>query len=148
MRLSKTKTDEILERDGVWVALRYGIEVKVARAGNPKADVWHSRLSAEDRRLFDNPTLYKGREERVNELLASLIAESILLDWRGIEDDEDQPVPFSVGTAKQYLLEYDWLRADTLEAASTRETFFRAEVQESGNASQKSSAGRRSTQKS
>src|SRR5690606_32024129 len=132
MRLSETKTDEALESDGVWVAIRYGAQVKVARAGNYRAEAGRARLAWEDRRLLDHPDLRRGREDRVVELTIAAIAETILLDWRGLEDDEGKEIPFSVDTAKELLAEYDWLRDDVWEAANTRETFFREEVRESG----------------
>lgn len=147
MRLSQTKTDPTLERDGVWVAIRYGVEVKVARAGNPRAEAWRARLAPEDRRLLDNPSLFKGREERIIELLTDAIAETMLLDWRGVEDDDGEPLPYSPAEGKKAMQEYDWLRDDVHEAATTRETFFRLEVEEVGKHSRKSSAGKGATPK-
>lgn len=147
MRLSETKTDKSLETDGVWVAIRYGAEVKVARRGNPRAEAYRARLSWEDRRLLDHPDLRRGREDRVEELLIEAIAETMLLDWRGeiFTDDEGNRIPHSVSTAKDLLAEYEWLLEDVHEAASTRETFFRQEVQETGKSSRKPSGGKGGT---
>jgi hypothetical protein len=146
MRISQTKTDEGLEKDGVLVDIRYGVRVLVARAGNPRAEAWRAKLSWEDRRLLDNADLQKGRHERVVELMVAAIAETMLLGWEGLEDDDDKPIAFSIEKAKELLKEYDWFRQDVLEAATTRETYFASEVRELGNVSPKSSAGKRSTQ--
>lgn len=145
MRISQTKTDKSLETDGVWVKIRYGVEVKVARTGNPRAEAWRARLSWDDRRLLDNPDLQKGREERVVELVIDAIAETVLLDWRNIEDDDGNPIPWSVAKARELLKEHDWFLQDVNEAATTRETFFQSEVQETGKSSRKASAGKEST---
>lgn len=159
MRLSLTKTDPSLERDGVWVAIRYGVEVNVSRMGNPRAEAWRAKLSAEDRRLLDGvkeytrrPELYRTQLERVSALMRENIAETVLNDWRGIEADEDgdgyaagEPLPFSVDEAKRVMADHDWFYADVLEAATTRETFFQAEVREMGKSSRKQSGGKAST---
>lgn len=144
MRISDTKTDKSLETDGVWVAIRYGAEVKVARRGNPRAEAFRARLSWEDRRLLDNPDLRRGREDRVEELLIEAVAETMLLAWRGeiFTDDEGNPIPHSVAAARALLTEYEWLLEDVHEAAATRETFFRQEVEETGKSSRKSSDGK------
>jgi hypothetical protein len=162
MRLSRTKTDKTLEMDGVWVAIRYGVEVNVSRMGNPRAEAWRAELSPEDRRLLDNvkeytrrPELYKAQIERAGDLMRDNIAETVLNGWRGIEAEDDaedckegEPLPFTVERAKKAMAEYDWLYQDVLEAATTRETFFRAEVRETGNSSRKSSGGKGATPKS
>lgn len=152
MRLSLTKTDPSLERDGVWVAIRYGVEVNVSRMGNPRAEAWRAKLSAEDRRLLDGvkeytrrPELYRTQLERVGALMRENIAETVLNDWRGLEDDEDQPIPFDADAAKRVMADHDWLYADVLEAATTRETFFQTEVRETGKSSRKQSGGKAST---
>lgn len=147
MRIAQTKTDKSLETEGVWVRIRYGAEVKVARQGNPRTEVWRAKLGWDDRRLLDNPDLQRGREARVNELGIEAVAETLLLDWRGevFTDEDGQPIPHSPATAKELLTEYEWFLADVCEAAATRETFFRAEVAEVGKPSRKSSAGKGET---
>lgn len=153
MRISLTKTDESLERDGTWVGIRYGIEVLVARMGNPRAEAWRANLSPEDRKILDRvksyveaPQFYERQIKRAGEIMRDCIAETVLLGWRNIEDDEGEGIPFSVENAKALLTEYDWFYEDVQEAATTRETFFRAEVQETGNSSRKSSAGSADTE--
>lgn len=152
MRLSLTKTDEGLERDGAWVGIRYGVEVRVARMGNPRAEAWRAQLSAEDRRLLDNvreytkrPDFHRAQLERVAELMRENLAETVLLDWREVEDDDGAPVPFSVDKAHEILAEYDWFYQDVLEAATSRETFFQAEVRKTGKSSRKRSGGKSGT---
>jgi hypothetical protein len=159
MKLSKTRTDEALEKDGVWVPIRYGVEVKVARMGNARAEAWRAGLSDEDRQFLEkigtfhaNPSLYMGQIERVNELLIDSMANTVLLDWRGVDAEEDaedckegEPLPFTVDRAKAALTEHDWFFADVQEKAKARETFFRQGVRETGNSSRKPSGGRRST---
>lgn len=159
MKLSQTKTDAALERDGAWVGIRYGVEVMVARMGNPRAEAWRAGLKSEDRRLLDNvreytkqPQFFRAQLERIGELMRENIAETVLLDWRHIEAEQDEgdckagePLPFTVERAKAHLAEYDWLYQDVLEAATSRETFFQSEVRETGNSSRKSSGGKKNT---
>lgn len=149
MDLSKVRTDKALESDGVWVPIRYGAEVKVARLGNPRGEAWRARLSAEDRRLLDNRTTLRGMEQRIADLTRDMLAETVLLDWRNIYDG-GEPIPFSVETAKLILSdpELEFFVEDVLTASRKRENFFQEEVREAGNSSRKSSAGKGATPKS
>lgn len=153
MKLSRTRTDPALERDGVWVSIRYGVEINVSRMGNPRAETWRAKLSPEDRRLLDSvreytkrPELYTSQLERVAFLMRENIAHTALNDWRGVEDDEG-PIEFSPEVAIEIMADpaYDWFYQDVMEAATSRETFFQREVRETGNASPKSRAGKGST---
>lgn len=152
MKISQTKTDPGLEQSGVWRPIRYGVEVKVARVGNPRTTAWRASLPVEDQRLLDmfekhtkQPVLYESKLDRIGELMIESYARNVLLDWRNIEDDEGEQIPYSPDNAKSLLRDYDWFFLDVRREAELRENFFRAEVAEVGKASPKRSSGKRST---
>lgn len=98
--INSIKTDLQKETDGVWMPYSLDIAVKVARARNSKyQEVLRARIDP----------LKKGiREESIsmdelNELLLEVRAETILLDWKNIEDENDKAIPYSVEQAIKFF---------------------------------------------
>ena len=87
------QTDEKAEVDGVWVPLSATAKIKVARSGNPRHSAAMKRLT--------KPYLKPGM--RANDIADDVflaiakeaMAEAILVDWDGIVNDNDEPLPFS-----------------------------------------------------
>ncbi|RUR26845.1 hypothetical protein ELY33_17200 [Vreelandella andesensis] len=80
--------------DGVWVNILGG-EFKVGRAGNP-----HYERALEDSgyRKLDDP----AEKQRA---LYTAIAKGVLKDWRDVEDDKGQAIPFTVDNAVDVLMD-------------------------------------------
>jgi hypothetical protein len=123
-------TDKALETEGVWVDIGNGVEVRVARIGNPAYRARMKKLGKPYRHLLrdDESELPDGLLEK---LTVDAIAHTVLLDWRGpaMVDGEGQPIPFSPEKAVELLTGIDWFRERVEEAARMRETFRRREVE-------------------
>lgn len=127
MKLSALKTDP-KKTGGVWVEIAEGFRVKVKRSNSPEYREALARLgqdvSFSIRKGFD-------ASKRTNAILARAMAETIIVDWEGLEDDNGQPIPFSVSAAEKAFTDYpdlmEWVaeisedharfRADRIEAA-------------------------------
>lgn len=93
-------TSSTAEQEGVWVPVCEGVEVKLARMGNPRfAAVYKKKckphLASLRRGLLDKQTEV--------ELMRQTLAEAVVLDWRGLRDAEGNLVPYSSETALQLL---------------------------------------------
>jgi len=118
-------TDQELEKAGVWVEIgSAGEKIRVARMYNP----------AYSARLREVMEPYKQKVSKTNndeslEIMISIEAETILLDWEGFTEN-GQDVPYSRDKAKQYLRLKDF-RALVNKISSNMETFKAQQVEES-----------------
>lgn len=106
-------TNEKVEQDGVWVDIGDGSKLLVARMYNPRHTAAMRQALAP----------YKRRPNDIvpQEILDSMMAKHVLLDWKGItENGED--VPYSVEKAEEYLAIKDF-RALVVEIAGNMETY-------------------------
>lgn len=95
-------TDTTAEKDGVWV--EYGDnKFLIAMSGNRKYRERFIKLYKPHERLFK--TNSEAAEAKSNELLADVMAHTILLDWTGemVVEKDGQPVKYSVENAKKAL---------------------------------------------
>ena len=96
-------TDTTAEKDGVWVD--YGEnKFLIAMSGNRKYRERFIKLYKPHERLFKTNT--EAAETKSNELLADVMAHTILLDWTGemVVEKGGAPVKYSVENAKKALL--------------------------------------------
>jgi hypothetical protein len=127
------ETDTSIEREGLW--LEYGsnsknepIQIKIARAGgsnNTYLKLLEARFKPY-KRLIQNESLERPILEKV---VREVYAETILLDWKGVEDREGNSLPFSKDNALKLLNDLPDLYADILEQ-STKSALFRKTIQE------------------
>ena len=94
------KTSLQKENDGVWVDFAEGIELRIARARNPK----YQELL---RKLVD-PVRMKIRNDEIdmkdfNKILLEVRAKTILLDWKNIDDKDGKSIPYSVTKALEFF---------------------------------------------
>lgn len=100
MNLFKTfKTNSTLESDGIW--LEYGqnskgqpIRIRIARAGgsNVRFAKVMERLTRPHKKSLELGVLDNAVAQK---LFQDGYAEAVVLDWEGVEDENDQPIPFS-----------------------------------------------------
>ena len=116
------------ERDGAWVDLGEGAAIRVARFNNPRHKALRERLLRPYRGL-----LLAGRDlpDDVEDRIAiDCLAETILLDWRGIVDGQGLPVPFEHETARALLSSLRDFRETVAWHALQAETFRAAEIED------------------
>jgi hypothetical protein len=108
MKLRSLKLDSDKTVEGVWVDYRDDVRLLIARLPNAKYDKIMRRLGkphmAKLRRarfkpesLVDDPILDKLQKRAV--------AEAVLLDWEGVEDDDDAPLPYTPERGAEILFD-------------------------------------------
>lgn len=77
-------SDPDAEESGVWQEMRGGVRMRIARWGNPAFARRFEELMRPHRRGGDDATLTPDEDR---ELMATLIAETIVTGWEGVERD-------------------------------------------------------------
>ncbi|MDH3377783.1 MAG: hypothetical protein OEQ39_12615 [Gammaproteobacteria bacterium] len=131
MKISTFATDLDLEEKGVWVDIGDGGKLLIARLGNPRYQEAVRRLSKPHKTQIRNKTI---SEDLSDELLLKAMAESILLDWKGLEDDKGKVIKYSTETAFQLLRDLRDFRNLVVELATEQAAFRREETAQEGNA--------------
>jgi hypothetical protein len=122
------KQDLQKQSEGVWVKWEDGISLKIARIGNP-----HSVRLAEAH-AAKNIALKEARlpEEPYSVLELQLLTEAILLDWRNVDDDNGQPLPYTPQEGAKILADpayadlKDFIQAQALKRENFTEAGNRA----------------------
>lgn len=130
MKISRFATDLGLEEEGVWVDIGEGAQLKVARVGNPRYRSRVRELSKPYKRQIRADIL---PEDMSDEIVLRAFSETILLDWKGIEDDNGEPIPYSHENAYELLKGLRDFRTLVADVAQEQETFRRVEAEEEGN---------------
>lgn len=126
MKLKGFATDENAEVNGRWFDLSDTVKVKVARFGNKEHEEAKRRLQEPYLVQIRNGTLSSDKNE---ELSVRAMAETILLDWEGIEDVDGNPVEYSQDAAYQALLDNRDFR-DMISMLAADSAAYREERQE------------------
>ena len=105
MKLGDIKNNTTTEVEGVWMAYGGGMEIKLARMSNPKFEEYLRKLLRPFRsKVADNSIADDTIEEMTNKALARYV----LLNWKGLEDDEGTEVPYSEKKALELLSDKDF----------------------------------------
>ncbi|WP_420562609.1 hypothetical protein [Thalassobaculum sp.] len=102
MDLSRFKTDTAREDEGVWTTIDASsdAQIRLARIGNRRYREAMARRLKPYRRALRAGTLDESVTERIT---AEVLAETVLLDWRGLTDGA-APLAYSRETARDLLL--------------------------------------------
>jgi len=142
MDLSRFKTDTALEDDGVWTTIDAAsdAEIRIARIGNRRYRETMARRLKPYRRALRAGSLDESVSERIT---AEVLAETVLLDWRGLSVGGD-PLPYSRETARDLLLDpgYRDFRDLVVELAGELDLYRERDLEEAEKNSATSSGGR------
>lgn len=130
MKISSFATDLDLEENGVWVDIGDGGSLLIARLGNPRYTKAVREISKPHKALIRNKTI---SEDLSDELLLKAMAQAILLDWKGIEDDKGKEIKYSKDAAFQLLKDLRDFRNLVTEICQEQAAFRRDELAEEGN---------------
>lgn len=145
---NRYNTDVTLEETGVWVDFGDGLKVCVRRL--------NSKHSRDLRRKLEKPyaTQFRNRDmpdSLQEELLNKQLAQSIVVDWEGVDDpyaevkegEKAPPLPYSADNVLKVMSdpEFKDFREDILTAAMTRETFEKEQRVDAEKNSKRSSSG-------
>lgn len=130
MDLSRFKTDTAREDEGVWTTIDASsdAQIRLARIGNRRYREAMARRLKPYRRALRAGTLDESVTERIT---AEVLAETVLLDWRGLTAD-DAPLPYSRETARDLLLNpaYRDFRDLVVELAGELDLYRERDLQE------------------
>lgn len=98
--IEKIKTDLQKQTKGVWVDFALGIELKIARARNPKYTEMVRNLTEHLRIKIRDDSI---EIDELNEVLLKVRARTILLDWKNIEDKDGVAIPYSPEKAEEFF---------------------------------------------
>ena len=101
--ITRFKTDETLEKEGVWVDAGGGLRLKVARSSNYNYE--------EDLRKLGKPYVRQIRlgtvdNETIEKISIKAFAKHVLKDWENLEDEKGNEILYSPAKAEELLLEY------------------------------------------
>jgi hypothetical protein len=119
-------TNENKEIDGVWQDMGDGIEVRIARIGNPEYQKLFQRISKPHRKAIRRGTL---KEDVAEKLMIECMAKTIVKDWKNIEVD-GKNLPFSVDNAIMILTEFKDLKEYINDFANEMEAFMQEDAEE------------------
>jgi hypothetical protein len=121
-RLSSLKVDTAKSEEGVWFPFGEDFEVKVARIGNPKYQSYITKMSKPHVRSIRRQGI---ASEMLKKIQRQATAKFLLLDWRGLHDDNGEEIPYSEAKALEILSnpQYPEFYDIVLECAQDNEMF-------------------------
>ncbi len=128
MRFSKFLTDPEAEEAGVWVEAGDGLRLRVARTNNAR----YRRALAEAARPNREALRGPGGPELLDRILLDVFADTVLLGWEGLEDEEGKPLPYSRAVARQCLERSRDFRDLVGSLAERQEQFRKKEAEAAG----------------
>jgi hypothetical protein len=136
--INAIKTDKQKDVEGVWTEPRPGLELLIARLGNPRYQNELRRLTKPYRGRRGNLTDEEDRRV-LDECTAKAAAKCILLGWRGLCENGVE-VEYSVERAEKYIREVDEFRSMVMDEAADLD-HFRMEDEESAAKNLQMSSG-------
>lgn len=102
MKFSSLKADLQREQEGDWVEIPdlLGVSLKVRSLHTTAYGMARSLLTQKLARKYGRKAI---PPEVISKEYGKLYAEHILLDWKGLDDDDGQPLPYDKEVAIEYL---------------------------------------------
>lgn len=123
--MERYKTDRNLEENGQWVELGDGLEIKVARISSERSKAVRHRLEKPYAKMRGEiPTSIQ------EQILIKQIAEAVLLDWKGVTDEEGKAVECTLDAKIKMLTEFKDFLQDVVMVAMEAETFKAQKIEE------------------
>lgn len=104
VKLKTVKENRKRECKGIWVDYEMGIKFKIARMGNPKFQAKIRQLTAPFLKEIREDTLKVGEMERIQR---EAVAETVLVGWKGLEDDDGENYKYSAKRCTDMLADED-----------------------------------------
>lgn len=143
VKLSSFATDEDLSVNGQWFEYADGVEFKIAKWNNPKFRDYLEDLARPHARKLRK----SGRVGRFwNDLVNKAAARCVLLDWKGVDGDDGEPLTYSQEEGEKVLNNtcYSSIHDFIVEIAMEDANYFTEETEAAGKNSSERSAGKSS----
>lgn len=127
-KLSKFAISTTAAKEGVEVDLGDGLIVRVAKANNEKYQAYLKQVLKPYERQVRNGSL---DEKIFAKLYNEAVAETILLGWKGLEDDNGAEIPYTKEKAIEILTnpEYEEFKALVVDLANEQAVFSKEAVE-------------------
>jgi len=143
-RLNRIATSTERAADGQWVEFcpaqgdEPALELKIARIGNPRYAQRLQELVRPHRRK-----VRMGFDEDMEQLVKIAVAECVLVDWRGLEDEDGNAIPYSKETSVEILTNpaYSDLMDFVMDVGGDAAIYRENEIQATAGNSKRSSTG-------
>lgn len=107
MKISSIKIDTAKVEAGIWIGDIpdfEGVRLKVRPSNNPDFRQLYGQLVETTPRNKKRGGVIKDFDTKLA-IGARCLADTVLMDWEGFEDDAGQPLPYSADMAKAWLLD-------------------------------------------
>lgn len=107
--------------EGTWVKIGNGISIKVRSPQSAHSKAVRKKLEAPHASLTRN-----GRElpdDIAEDMLIKQMSQSLIMDWAGVTDEQDQPIQATPENIEKALRAYPFFRDDAGSVIGNRETF-------------------------
>lgn len=131
MDINQLRTDLSAEEQGVWVTYQGDVQFKLARIDNPRYTAKLAAAIKPHRKAIRTDTM---PDKDLLEITTAVLAETVVLDWKGIEED-GKPVKYSVEKAKEFLLDpslkdvTEWICTFAKDAANYRNDLIQQDIE-------------------
>ena len=119
MNIYSLKIDENKVNDGVWCQA-FGAEFLIRRLKNKDAQSMLNKLLKPHKAAQRHGTL---KDEVLTDIMVKVISETVLMDWKSVEDQKGKEIPFNPENAYKLLSEIEPLRETILEFAQDQDLF-------------------------
>ena len=99
-KISSLSTDEDKVQGGTWIDFGGGAEVKIAKVGN---DNYNREMRQLGKPIIRQARLGSAEEETLRPVFIKVVARTVILGWKNIQDDEGNDVEYSILKAEEYL---------------------------------------------
>lgn len=120
-------TDETLENNGTWFDIGGDARILVGRAGNRKYGKTLTKAVERNRKTLDLGN--DAADEKSEEIMISVMAESILLGWEGIKF-KGEALEYSLENAKMLLAIKDFRKLVAEKADDTESFRIKQEIEQ------------------
>lgn len=137
LKLEKFAVDKKKEVEGVWEDLGDGAGLLIARMGNKRFAEGYAAIPRGTRRMIESDKL---SDDAVDDIICKLLAETILLDWKGVEEGGKE-VPYSKETAADFLKRYPDFRQMVWTISEEQNRFHQDSIEDDAKNSKSVSGG-------
>ena len=120
------KTNSNLEINGIWIEYGKETRIKIARAGgqNKQYLAAATKMNTEYKHQIANDLL---EEELAEKLLMDVFVDTVILDWEGVTDEQENLLEFTPDNVRQVMNDLPDLFQDLRRMAGTL-SLFREEI--------------------
>jgi hypothetical protein len=113
--------DKSAFEDGVWIDIGHGISVKVRSPQSAHSKAIRKKLEA------PYVALTRGGKDLPDDIAETILikqmAQSLIIDWKGIEDADKNSVPANPETIEKALRDFQFFREDVAAVIAQRDTY-------------------------